>query len=614
VNAARTSGELRRHPRARPGWSSGFTLGIWCIGLLRLLAASQAFAASQIAYDVTIVGIEDRNLLTAAESLLDSVTLRQNRPPATLGLLRQRVERDVPRLVNLLKSAGYFGAQVTTTIDSKAEPVGVRFQVESGPVYRLKSLVIQTATEPREPPPELPGAKELGFAVGEPVRSGALVEGEIKLLSFLRSRGFPFPEITERRVVVDHDDRSVAVTIEVAPGPEATFGPTTVQGLDSVERDFVEGKIPWRQGDRYDGDLVAKLRRQLSETGLFSVVQVTPAQRLDERGELPVTVTAAESKQRTVSAGVGYRTDEGLGTTASWEHRNLFHRAERLTVTATLADIVKSLEATFRKPTLGREERRLILGLRLAEEYPEAYSSRSVASSARLEQDIAKGMTVGGGVGFKLSKVGQQGEDENFASISFPLSFGWDASNDLLNPTRGGRLVVQVAPYQDLITTDLRFLKMSASTTHYLEVTSAPSLVLAGRAAAGTILGASRHSIPADERFYAGGAGSIRGYPYQTVGPLVDDKPVGGRSVVELSLEARLRLTERFGLVAFLDGGTALATGLFESGETFRWGTGAGVRYFTPIGPFRLDVGFPLDRRSGVDDSFQFYVSLGQAF
>jgi translocation and assembly module TamA len=524
------------------------------------------------------------------------------------------VERDVPRLVNLLKSAGYFGAQVTTTIDSKAEPLEVTFKVESGPVYRLKSLKIQTATESREHPPELPGAKELGFVLGEPVRAGTLVEGEVKLLSLLRGRGFPFPEITERRVVVDHDDRSLEVTLAVAPGPEARFGPTTVQGLDLVERDLVEGKIPWRQGDRYNGDLVAQLQRRLAETGLFSVVQVASAHSLDEGGELPVTVTVTEGKQRTVSAGVGYRTDEGLGTTASWEHRNLFHRAERLTFTATVADMVKALEASYRKPTLGREERRLVLGLRVAEEYPEAYSSRSIASTARLEQDIARGMTVGGGVGFKLSDVGQRGEDKSFASLSFPLSFGWDVSNDLLNPTRGGRLVVQFAPYQDLITTDLRFLKMYASTTRYLEVTSAPSLVLASRAAAGTIMGASRFSIPADERFYAGGGGSIRGYPYQTVGPLVDEKPVGGRSVAELSFEARLRVTERFGLVAFLDGGTAFAAGLLESDEAFRWGTGAGFRYFTAIGPFRLDVGFPLDRRSGVDDSFQFYVSLGQAF
>jgi translocation and assembly module TamA len=602
----------RLRPRSRA--STGWTLAVFCLGLSRLLGVSPAHAGSPIAYEVTIVGIENGKLLADAESLLDSVTLREERPPATLGLLRQRVERDVPRLTNLLKSAGYFGAQVTTTIDSKAKPLQVTFRVELGPPYRLKSLEIETGTEKGERPPELPGAKELGFVLGEPVRSGALVEGEVKLLGFLRSRGFPFPEITERRVVVDHDDRSVAVTIVVAPGPAARFGPTTIHGLDSLDRDFVEGKIPWRQGDPYSGDLVAKLQRRLSETGLFSVVQVTPAQGLDGRGELPVTVTATESKQRTVSAGVGYRTDEGLGATASWEHRNLFHRAERLTVAATLSDIVKSLEATLRKPTLGREDRRLILGLRLAEEYPSAYSSRSVASSARLEQDIAKGVTVGGGVAFKLSHVGQQGEDEDFASVSFPFSFGWDASNDLLNPTRGGRLVVQVAPYQDLITTDLRFLKTYASTTHYLQVTSAPSLVLAGRAAAGTITGASRFAIPADERFYAGGAGSIRGYPYQKVGPLEDDKPAGGRSVAELSLEARLRVTERVGLIAFLDGGTAFTGGLFESGEQFRWGTGAGVRYFTPIGPFRLDVGFPLNRRSGVDDSFQFYVSLGQAF
>jgi translocation and assembly module TamA len=126
--------------------------------------------------------------------------------------------------------------------------------------------------------------------------------------------------------------------------------------------------------------------------------------------------------------------------------------------------------------------------------------------------------------------------------------------------------------------------------------------------------GAERDEIPADERFYAGGGESIRGFPFQSVGPLVDEDPIGGRSLLEFSLELRFKVTDKLGLVGFLDGGSAFESTFPDLDETLRWGTGLGVRYFTPIGPLRLDVAVPLNKRDEIDDDFQIYLSLGQAF
>ena len=107
----------------------------------------------------------------------------------------------------------------------------------------------------------------------------------------------------------------------------------------------------------------------------------------------------------------------------------------------------------------------------------------------------------------------------------------------------------------------------------------------------------------------------MRGITYQLAGPLDDDdKPEGGRSLIELSTELRFRITESFGAVAFLDAGTVSSSSLPSLDEELHWGFGPGLRYFTPIGPLRLDVGFPLSRRDGVDDLFQLYLSIGQAF
>ena len=159
------------------------------------------------------------------------------------------------------------------------------------------------------------------------------------------------------------------------------------------------------------------------------------------------------------------------------------------------------------------------------------------------------------------------------------------------------------------------FLVSEVSGSTYYSVFDDDQLVLAARTRVGSIVGEETEVIPANKRFYAGGGGSIRGFEFQKVGPLDDDEdPLGGRSVLELGFEARIRLTETIGLVPFIEGGTVFDSSFPDFDEELLWSAGLGLRYFTAIGPVRLDVGFPLNGRDGVDGLFEFYVSLGQAF
>jgi translocation and assembly module TamA len=138
--------------------------------------------------------------------------------------------------------------------------------------------------------------------------------------------------------------------------------------------------------------------------------------------------------------------------------------------------------------------------------------------------------------------------------------------------------------------------------------------VLAGRATLGSLVGEETDNVPADKRLYAGGGGSIRGYEYQSVGPLdADGDPLGGRSLIELNAEVRIRVTDQVGLVPFVDGGMVFDSVYPDFEEDLRWAAGLGVRYFTAFGPLRVDIAIPLNKRE-FDDSFQFYISLGQAF
>ena len=147
----------------------------------------------------------------------------------------------------------------------------------------------------------------------------------------------------------------------------------------------------------------------------------------------------------------------------------------------------------------------------------------------------------------------------------------------------------------------------------YLPLDAKARFVAAGRVRAGTLLGASAEQVPAESRFYAGGGGSVRGYGFQTIGPFDDsDIPLGGRSLLDASLEGRYRYNDTFGVVGFVDAGN-VSDAQYPQFDNLRIGAGAGLRYMTPAGPLRFDAAIPLNP-SDRDDKFQLYISIGQAF
>lgn len=137
--------------------------------------------------------------------------------------------------------------------------------------------------------------------------------------------------------------------------------------------------------------------------------------------------------------------------------------------------------------------------------------------------------------------------------------------------------------------------------------------MLAGRVNVGTLFGSDRMKVPADERFYAGGVNSIRGYRYESVSPLRGHDPIGGKSLLTFSGEFRVRARARLDLIAFVDGGNTWVREIPEFSH-LRWGAGLGACYRSKVGPIRVDVAVPLNPRNGVDDAFQVYVTLGNWF
>lgn len=579
--------------------------------LLGGMPAKPSHAQSGITYTPSIAGVADQSLRRDLESVSNVFKLRERHPP-TIRLLQRRAENDTELFQKILRAQGYYDAAIAIQISEEAQPATVTFNINLGPVYPFHAIEINIAGKVEDL--RLPTPEELGLHSGSAARSRDILNAQERLLKEIKNQGFPFPKIAERRVVVNHREQHVDVTFEVDPGPLAHFGKTTVEGLKSVKEQLVMDQLPWRQGDQFDAALLTKLHKRLVATRLFSIVRIDYAKELGKDKLLPITVNLTERKHRSVAAGASWSSDEGIGGKISWENRNLFQGGERLYLALDASEIDLSAQARFEKPSFLRKDQTLNVNFDLAYETTDAYDSRNVGSSLIVNRQFKDKMVLGAGGGFRSSRVKQIGTTESFQLVYLPAHFDWDETDDLLDPTRGGRLNLQLAPYYDLAKSDLGFVKGQIVYSHYIQLIESPFVLFAGRVAMGSISGAPFGDIPADLRFYAGGGGSIRGYAYQTVGPLLGKDPIGGRSLAVFSAEFRFKATQTLGFVAFLDGGSAFESTYPSFDETLRWGAGPGFRYYTPIGPLRLDVGFPLNKRPGIDSDYQIYVSIGQAF
>jgi len=196
---------------------------------------------------------------------------------------------------------------------------------------------------------------------------------------------------------------------------------------------------------------------------------------------------------------------------------------------------------------------------------------------------------------------------------ALPMELSWDSRDNKLDPTEGFQVLLEAEPTISA-SDDVRFFKIGATATGYYALDEAKRFVLAGKIAAGSIIGADKSDIPADRRFYTGGGGSIRGYAFQAAGPRdAANKPSGGRSYALVSVEGRMRVTDTIGLAAFVDTGGSFNSTLPGKDGDYYTGVGAGIRYLTPVGPLRLDVAVPLKKIKG-EPQYGVYLGLGQAF
>lgn len=552
--------------------------------------------------------------------------------------LLQGAQSVATRVERALRSRGFYSAQVTATVDGRsiadasaldaiearpeAEPVPISISVDTGPRFRISEVAIR----PSGAMTSLPGVDrdKLGIADGDPADAATILAAQDKLLTELRAQGFALAAVQKRDVVVDHATQKAEVTFVVETGPVSKMGAVRFSGTEKIDTTWLQRRVPFSPGDPYDPAKVDLLRGKLTSLGVFNAVRIRPATALDANGELPIDVELTDRPQRSFGFGASYETQLGFAIDGYWLHRNLFGQAESLRLSAeinhlgqgmAILDTGFALRAAFRKPDWWLAGQDLRSEAAVLREVLDAYTRKAITAYVGLDRTISPQWQVRVGVAAEFADITRNGITQSYQMLGLPMSVLLNKANSDLDPTKGYRVALDVAPWGDVGGGGDFFTIMRLTGRHYLDLSDSGRSVIATRASIGIEPTTNISAIPPDKLFYAGGGGSVRGFVYQSAGPRdAFNNPLGGASVVEASVEFRQRFGESFGAVAFIDTGSAYP-GVLPDFSLFapRVGAGAGIRYYTDFGPVRLDVGFPINRREG-DPPFGIYVSLGQAF
>jgi outer membrane protein insertion porin family len=571
--------------------------------------------------DVDITG----TLRIPAGELTKQMTLRPGRWFAT-PYRADLLDADIRTLQAYMRSRGFAEAAVgpprLAWSDDQRE-VRIAIPVVEGPRLKVGPVNVEGAL--------LVSPKEVLAAL--PLSPGAdwdarVADDGLRAIDRLYQRHGAFG--TEVTLDTAREGGTVNVTYRIVEGPQTRIGRVLVRGALNTRESVILERLPFASGDLLDPAQLLKGSSQLSDLGVFDRVDVEPLQP-PATPFADVEVTVRERKPWRFEFGLGYATDEGARGFVEIGYDNLFGtgRGLRLRQKVNAGGEVSALGARtdliYREPwalwTTWDGEARLFWEYRQALGYTFEREGLNLTMAGDLWKDQVRGLR--GSVWYRIYDIRRFDINPDLADstivegrnrvASLAGALTWDRRDAPLDPTRGALHFASFETASDALGGDVNFLKGRLETSWAFSWLPPTVVALAARLGLAAPYGGTQE-LPIEDRFYAGGASTVRGYREQRVGPLDSQgDPLGGNAMVVANAEWRFPIWRVLGGAVFFDAGTVTSEVRQLALDTFRLGTGGSLRIITPVGPLRFDIGYALTPIPG-EDRLQFYFALGNPF
>ena len=570
---------------------------------------------------------------------------------------REQFDADLKRIVAFYTDRGFPDARVTSfdaKLNDKQDAVDITINISEGAPLTVERIVL----EGFEALPEDHRAAldtRLPLKPGAPLDRALLQASREAVLDELRDHGHPYASVrlTES---AGSTERQHVVTMRADPGPVAHVGEIEISGNATVSERVVRRQLTFRPGSLFRQSRLQESQRKLYGLELFQFANIEPVGLENKSATVPVRVTVTKSNHKKVNFGVGYGTEEKARAEIDWRHVNAFSGAQTVGVQARYSSLDRGLRLTYKEPYFFSPRWSLGVNGQYWQTREPAFDLDTTGGRMTVTRQFARGggPVLGGRPSMALSFT-YANEWESY-SIAPDILDDVTLRDELialgLDPTRGGehsgqRSAISLDASRN--TTDNLLdakrgyvtsihLEQSGSflggTYDYREVAGEGRVyqkvgnlaVIAAQVRGGNITASGDPTIrvPFFKRYFLGGATNLRGWGRFEVAPLSGGGlPIGGTRFVNTSVELRAPIWGQLSGVAFFDGGKVWADPDRLIGEDIGWryNVGPGLRYQTPIGPIRVDVGYQLNPIENLFEitgqkqrRFRFHFSIGQAF
>jgi outer membrane protein assembly complex protein YaeT len=569
-------------------------------------------------------------IIEGAEKINDAsiIEVMENKPPPAFSLLSipefsyLALERDRESISNLYKINGYFNVRVRVRPEYHHETrlADIRVTVRENDLFHIKQVELIL---PRPEDEAWRGVlrEMIDHEPGQPMLMEAYSASKEAVLAYMANHAHPLMRL-ESQILVYSDTHEAVPRFLIDLGPELKFGPAQIINHSTVQDNFILERLTFIRGEAFSNEELKDSQQILSNSGVFSSVTLTPVYEQKEGSEVPIAVEVYEAAPRSLALGLGYGTEENFRMQISQVNRNILGIGDIVTISGKYSSLYLGLSGDLSIPLYSRHALFDLYG-GARETNNESYKERSFFLSPSIIITPDDNWKFVLGVKTLLAAVTEMEvkvphpdyELSRHMINSFILSAAYDNRDSALAPSRGWLAQLELEASSQVLVSNVAFLKAAVSFSHIIPLPR-DKWSLAWKASYGVIMPMENTSrIPLVSRFFPGGSQSVRGYRYQNLGPLDHSgKPLGGESVVEASLELRFPLWGELGGVLFADAGNAYEN-YTDYSDGLRFTAGAGLRYNTPLGPIRVDIGYILNRPDYYSyDDYQIYLSVGQAF
>jgi translocation and assembly module TamA len=548
--------------------------------------------------EVTVSGVEGQ----ARDNVLVMLSLEKEPCDAPEWKIRSLFAKADQEIDQALRALGYYHAAVEKSLTFGDDCWQADLNIQPGKQAVINAIDITITGDALDDPEFQKLRDNLPIKTGSPVHHGDYESLKRRFEALAQERGYLNATFAESRLLIDKDRNSARIELVFDAGKRMYFGDVTVR-QDILNPEFVEKYIAIKKGDFYATEQLVKTHNALSQSDYFDIVEIIPDTDNIEQQHVPVSITLHPRSRHLYSFGLGFDTDIGPLANATYKNRRLNRRGHFLTANLDISPVLSMADVAYNIPLDDPTYDVFSFGGGLRYEDTDTFKSRKAALSARYKKALDSGWKQTLFLDFSYEEF----ETETTSGEALLLIPGanWLRSvvDNVVRPTRGYRAEFEVIGSYENPLSDVSFLQGTFSGLWMHSFSWDGKFI--GRTDLGATLIDDLEQLPTSYRFYAGGINSIRGYDYKDLAPRDRFGNIaGGQFLAVVSAEYEHPVLDDWGVAAFVDTGNAFNT----DSISFKTGIGLGIRWYSPIGPVRLDFAVPL---SESDSSFQVHFSAG---